>query len=85
LTAAAQALGRATALTPRRFRRPAAGWDSVWVLAVGFAAVAAMTLGSTVAERSWVEGAFRGCFEVVAFAFGWLGLGRVLGLRHSAA
>jgi hypothetical protein len=85
LAGAAQTLRDATALTPSRFRRPAAGWDTTWVLAVWCAAVAAMTLGSAVAERSWVEGVFRGGFEVVAFGAGFLAFGRLLGLRRSPA
>ena len=85
LMAAAQMLRGATALTPTRFRRPAAGWDPTWVLAVWCAAVAAMTLGSAVAERSWIEGASRGGFEVLAFGAGFLAFGRVLGLRRTPA
>jgi hypothetical protein len=85
LAGAAQTLRRATVLTPVRLRRPAAGWDATWVLAVWCAAVAAMALGSAVAERSWVEGTFRGGFELVAFGAGFLAFGRLLGLRRSPA
>ena len=83
LAVAARTLRRATSLTPARLRRPAAGWETTWVLAVWCAAVAAMALGSAMAERSWVEGAFRGGFEVVAFGAGFLAFGRLLGLRRS--
>jgi hypothetical protein len=44
-----------------------------------------MALGSAVAERSWIEGAFRGGFELVAFGLGFLVFGRLLGLRRSPA
>jgi len=83
LAAAAHSLRLATALTPPRLRRPTAGWAVQSVVAVGLAAVAAMTVGGTLAERSWSEGAFRGTFELGAFAAGFLALGRTLGLRRS--
>jgi hypothetical protein len=85
LAGAAHGLRAATTLTPARFERPAAGWGGTWVLAVWCAAVAAMTLGSAVAERSWIEGVFRGGIELVAFGAGFLAFGRLLGLRRSAA
>jgi hypothetical protein len=47
--------------------------------------VAAMALGSAAAERSWIEGAFRGAFELVAFGAGFLAFGRLLGLRRPSA
>jgi len=84
LVVAAHALRLATALTPLRLRRPAAGWQLSSVLGVGLAAVAAMSVGNGLAERSWLEGATRGVFEAVAFAACFLALGRVLGLRRSA-
>jgi hypothetical protein len=85
LAGAAQMLRRATALTPAPFQRAAAGWETSWVIAVWVAAVAAMALGSAAAERSWIEGAFRGGFELVAFGAGFLAFGRLLGLRRSPA
>jgi len=85
LVGAVQTLRRATALTPVRLERAAVGWEASWVLAVWVAAVAAMALGSAVAERSWVEGAFRGGFELVALGAGFLFFGRLLGLRRSPA
>ena len=85
LAGGSHVLRRATTLTPARFRRAAAGWDRMSVLAVWFAAVAAMALGSALAERSWIEGAFRGGFEVLAFGVGFLAFGRRLGLRAARA
>jgi hypothetical protein len=85
LAAAAYGLRSATRLTPDRFRRAAAGWSTAWVVTVGVAAVAAMTLGSGLAERSWIEGAFRGAVESVAFAAGFAAFGQRLGLRRTAA
>ncbi len=85
LAAAVQTLRGATALTPVRLSRPPGGWDATWVLAVWCAAVATMALGSAVAERSWIEGAFRGGFELVAFGAGFLAFGRLLGLRRLPA
>ena len=50
--------------------------------AVGVLAVTAMVVGSAVAEHSWVEGVSRGALEALAFAAGFLVLGRRLGLRR---
>jgi len=83
LSVAAYTLRLATALTPLRLRRPAAGWEARSVVAVWLGSVAAMTAGSTLAERSWFEGAFRGSFELLAFGAGFLAFGRLLGLRRS--
>lgn len=85
LCASAQVLRRATRLTPRRFRRGAAGWSQTWVVTVGVAAVLAMAVGSGLAERSWIEGAFRGVVESVAFVAGFAVFGCRLGLRRAAA
>jgi hypothetical protein len=52
------------------------------VLAIGVSAVSVMTVGSTVAERSWIEGVFRGVVEAIAFTAGFLVLGRRLGIRR---
>jgi hypothetical protein len=49
---------------------------------VALAAVAAMTLGSAVAERSFAEGLTRGVIEAVAIAGCFVLLARRLGLRH---
>lgn len=50
--------------------------------AIGVAAVVVVTVGSTVAERSWFEGVTRGAFEAVAFTVCFLAFGRRLGIRR---
>jgi hypothetical protein len=52
------------------------------VVSIGAAVVLVMAVGSAVAERSLSEGVFRGAFEAVAFAGGFLALGRFLGIRR---
>lgn len=58
------------------------GFPTALVVATGAGAVFLMAIGSTVAERSWVEGLTRGAFEAVAFAVCFLALGRRLGIRR---
>ena len=48
--------------------------------AIGVAAVAAMLVGASLAERSLVEGVERAAVEAIAFTAGYLALGRPLGL-----
>jgi hypothetical protein len=85
LIASARTLRGATRLTPGRFKRAAAGWSPAWVMTVGVAGVVAMSVGSGFAERSWIEGAFRGAVESVAFVAGFTVFGRRLGLRRAVA
>lgn len=58
------------------------GFARAEAAALGALVVAAMTLGSTVAEHSWFEGVSRGAVEAIAFAGGYLVLGRRLGIRR---
>lgn len=53
-----------------------------FVAAIGVAAALLVTVGSAIAERSWVEGSTRGAFEAVAFTVCFLALGRRLGIRR---
>jgi hypothetical protein len=55
-------------------------WFSV---GTGVLVCLAITIASGYAERSAVEGLIRGAFEAVAFAGGFLLLGRYMGLRRS--
>lgn len=81
LAGAAHGLRGATLLTPviSPSRKPFAG---PLVLAAGAAVVAVMIVGSAFAESSWDEGLNRGGIELVAFALGFLLLGRRLGIRR---
>jgi hypothetical protein len=82
LGAAGVSLRRAAALTPEG-RSATVGVPAWFVLGTGLVAFALMTAGTAHAERSWIEGVIRGGLEVVAFACGYVALGRVLGLRTS--
>lgn len=81
LAASALHLRTAVALTPAR-TVGARGFSPIEAAAVGVAIVALMVLGSAVAEHSWVEGISRGVLEALAFAAGFLVLGRSLGIRR---
>jgi hypothetical protein len=50
--------------------------------AAGIAAVAAMAVGSAIAEHSLLEGLTRGVLEGIAFVAAFVALGRLLGLRR---
>ncbi len=83
LGATGAALHRAGALTPT----VPVSVDGVplWFAAgTGVLVVAAMTVGTAHAEGSLVEGLIRGALEALAFAVGFLALGRFLGLRRSS-
>jgi hypothetical protein len=82
LTAAVVVLRRAGGLT--RDRSFVTGGVPQWfVLTTGAAVVGVMTVATAHLERSWIEGLIRGGFEAVAFAGGFLALGRFVGLRAS--
>ena len=81
LGGAAHELRAAGAITPAA-PSAAQGFPPKLVLAIGASVVFVMAAGSTVAERSWVEGAWRAGIELVAFTLGFLALGRRLGIRR---
>ncbi len=72
-----RAASRLTPVVPVRGMFPTA-----LLVGVAFAAVAAMTLGSAVVERSAAEGASRGAIEALAIAVCFVLLARRLGLRR---
>lgn len=74
-------LRRAAALTPAAVS--AEGVPLWFAAGTGVLVVAAMTVGTAHAEGSLVEGLIRGALEGLAFAAGFLALGRFLGLRRS--
>ena len=81
LGATGAALHRAGALTPTV---PVSSHGvPLWFAAgTGVLVVAAMTVGTAHAEGSLVEGLIRGALEALAFAVGFLALGRFLGMRR---
>jgi hypothetical protein len=81
LAGAAHELRGAVVLTPvtAPSRRP---FPASLVVAAGTAVVTVMIVGSAFAESSWNEGLNRGGIELVAFALGFLLLGRRLGIRR---
>jgi len=80
LGGAALRLHAAVALTPDASTGRAV--PATLVYAIGAGAVLLMAVGSTIAERSWIEGAWRGMIEAVAFTLCFLALGRRLGIRR---
>jgi hypothetical protein len=82
LLLSAASLRRAGALTPDR-GIVSGGLPRWFVAGTGVAVIAAMTIGTAHAERSWIEGLIRGGLEGIAFVTGYLALGRLLGLRAS--
>lgn len=81
LAASAAELQVAVGITPDRGGR-SRGFASREAFLVGLAVVTVVTLGSAHAERSWFEGVSRGVVEAIAFAAGYLVLGRRLGIRR---
>jgi hypothetical protein len=81
LGGAAQRLRQAVAITPVVQSRPRA-FPAPLVVAIGVGAVLLMAVGSTLAERSWIEGTWRGGIEAVAFVLCFFALGRRLGIRR---
>jgi hypothetical protein len=81
LAGAGVSLRTAAALTPAP-AAPARPFTRGAVLSIGAASVALMVVGSAIAEHSWAEGLSRGVAEAVAFAVGFLALGRFLGVRR---
>lgn len=80
LGGAAQRVRVAAAITPDA--RTTRSFPSALVVAVGAAAVLCMGVGSTIVEHTWIEGAWRGMIELVAFTVCFLVLGRRLGIRR---
>jgi hypothetical protein len=80
LVGAASRLRLAAGVTPAVVPE-ARPFPRMLVFAIGAGAVLLMLVGSTVAEHSWIEGAWRGGIEAVAFTGCFLALGRFLGIR----
>ena len=80
LGGAAQRVRAAAAITPDV--RTSRAFPAGLVLAVGAGAVLCMGLGSAIVEHTWIEGAWRGMIELVAFTVCFLALGRRLGIRR---
>lgn len=80
LVSAAVVLRRASMLVGAAVPSPA-GLPWWFVAGTGLLVCSALTIGTGYAERSAVEGLIRGGFELLAFAGGFLLLGRYLALR----
>lgn len=81
LVASAAELRTAVGITPAR-AAASRGFGPPAVWAVGGAVVAFVLVGSAFAEHSWNEGVTRAAIEGLAFAAGFLLLGRRLGIRR---